>query len=547
MRYASRAEQRVSRHKLRPAFQDCRGRPGKTGGNELAPDRAAMAPLSVPPGLLYATGVVREPYLTQRVWLALAGGRIAAFRLDARTELNAAVLARLVEASTADSRGERVEIDVASRSAFPLYAAPAEPPAGNQEALDKAIVDLLHSLNGIRVFDTVRNYNRLITLDAEQRRNRMQAIAQYPAILSHIFLTPHMAYDLVGGHHHRWRQHDEELIAAVDGGQSLLPLLAARGGVTRSVFRGSAFAENWPSLGLARPLVLHVLDGMPAHRRPATPDELALAAPVFGWLSRQGIHAPGLLKRIGSEFFREGIATAIARLERRHGENGIDDTGDFVRAAAVFLDQQQKTPPPADVGSGDPWLAAWLTRHGLWPLLTASARWHTGMAERAHLRAVDRERLPLVLGHCRVGNWEASELDSVGALQQEGECMRHCVATRWPDCAAGGARIFALSQTTATKGERATAQFDLAPDAHGGLRYLLRELRGPANAAVGAGCRKAAQRIATLLNTRERGPARAAAAEAAVRYRAPAPPSAWLDEESRRMALLLAEPPGTIS
>ena len=103
------------------------------------------------------------------------------------------------------------------------------------------------------------------------------------------------------------------------------------------------------------------------------------------------------------------------------------------------------------------------------------------------------------------------------------------------------ARLFAMKRMTNGSEERATAQFDLAEDSRGRLRYALRELRGPANAAVGADCRAAARQIETLLNAPERRNARAEAAAAATRYRAPAPPVAWLDEESARLALELVE------
>lgn len=497
--------------------------------------------LSVSAKVLHATGIVRAPWLTQRLWLAFDDGRIAALRLDAKTEINDTVLTRLATVAGEDARGELVEIGVSGRSAFPLYAAPAEPPAGGSGALDQAVVALLRSLNGIRVFDTVRNYNRLVALDAERRRNRMQAIAQYPAILSHVFLTPHHDYDLVGGSHHRWRMHDDELVAAVDSGHSLLPLLAARGGVSKGVFRAPAFQENWPSLALARPHVLHVLDGIPAHCRPTTTDELALATPVFALLNRHGVLAPTLLRCVGGEFFRAGITGAMARVERRYGVSSLDDADDFLRALAAFMADRGKHAPPAPDDSGKPWLAAWLSRHGLWPLLAASARWHAGLAGKRHRRAVDRQCLPVVLGRYRIGEWEAIELDTAAAIEEEGKRMHHCVATRWPDCAAGGARLFTMKRMTNGSEERATAQFDLVEDPRGRPGYALRELRGPANAAVGPDCRAAACRIETLLNAPERRNARAEAAAAAARYRAPEPPVVWLDEESARLALELVE------
>ena len=232
----------------------------------------------------------------------------------------------------------------------------------------------------------------------------------------------------------------------------------------------------------------------------------------------------------------------MARVERRYGVSSLDDADDFLRALAAFMADRGKHAPPVPDDSGKPWLAAWLSRHGLWPLLAASARWHAGLASERHRRAVDRECLPVVLGHCRIDEWEAIELDTASAIEEEGERMHHCVATRWPDCATDGARIFAMNRMTNGSDERATAQFDLAEDMRGRLRYTLRELRGPANAAVSTDCRVAARRIETLLNAAERRNARAEAAAAASRYRAPEPQKVWLDEESARLVLELAKP-----
>lgn len=496
--------------------------------------------------VLHVARASASPASAQRLWLVLGNGRVAALLLDPATAISTSLVEQLAQAAGEDEKGELLEIPLPGRKrATCLHAAPVAPPgAGCLDALDGDILNLLRSLNGIRVFDTVRNYNRLIVLDPERRRNRMQAIARYPAILSHVFLTPHQAYDLVGGSRHRWRMHDDELIAAVDSGRSLLPLLAERSGVSKGVFRAPAFQDNWPSLGLARPQVLHVIDGIPAHRRPTTTDELAQALPVFEWLNRQRIHSPHLLKRVGEEFFRAGIAAAMERFRRQHGEEALADTGDFMRAMVAFLKRQGETLalPAAtrEDGSSNPWLAAWLLHYGLWPLLAASKRWHDGLRQQRHWRAADRERLPVVLGNCRVGDWNVVELNDARALEDEGLRMRHCVATRWPDCARGGARIFAMTRAVAGNGERATAQFDLAVTRKGRLRYELHELRGPANAVVAADARAAARKIESLLNAPERQSAIAEASAAAARYRAPEPEVVWLDEESQRMALALA-------
>jgi len=499
--------------------------------------------------LLHQAKIATGPFPAQRLWLALEDGRIMAYRLPPQNSACDDLLPSLAHAALNDPSGETTEASLpgGGRAAY-LYAAPAEPEdADFGEAIDREILALLKSLNGIRVFDTVRNYNRLISLDIDRRRNRMQAIAQYPAVLSHVFLTPHQDYDLQGGSRHRWRMHDEELIAAVDNGQSLLPLLAERSGVTKSVFRAPVMQSNWPDLGLARPHVLKLLDGIPAHRRPASTEELILARPVLAWLNWNQLQAPSVLQAVGAEFFREGIAPAMARYDRKYSHHALTDTRDFVSTLHRFLGERESALTTIDHDSerqaGDPVLTAWLMKHGLWALLAASSRWHDGMREHQGNSSHDPIGWPIVLGKCRIGAWEAIELENAAALEIEGRQMRHCVATRWQVCARDGARIFSLHQAhqAGGDGERATAQFNLLPGKAGALRYALYELRGPENDDPTRACRRIARHLESMLNRPERQFAIAQAIAAAQQARLPRPVRVWLDEASERMALALPE------
>jgi hypothetical protein len=284
---------------------------------------------------------------------------------------------------------------------------------------------------------------------------------------------------------------------------------------------------------------------MPAHRRPESVEELVHARPVFEWLNWHRLHVPCVLQAVGAEFFREGIMPVMMRLDRKYAHHALTDTRDFMGALRSHLGDRESELPSIDhdfgLHGGDPLLSAWLLKHGLWALLAASARWHDGMREHRGNPPEDEPGWPLVLGSCRIGDWDVIELVSSDALNDEGHRMCHCVATRWQDCAREGARIYSMRQDGGT-GERATAQFNLVPGKTGAMRYTLYELRGPENDDTSRDCHVAAQHLADLLNRPERQFAIAQVIAAAQQARMPKPVRVWLDENTERLALALVAP-----
>jgi hypothetical protein len=504
------------------------------------------------------------------VWIKAGDGRLSALRLPDSAPLRQQDFVAWAGQVAGDSRGDLMEVHFPERlePAPVIYAAPVCPvegkyglkslpvgafgfehtnfaeiwPAATLQAirsfenlLDAEILAALRALNAGRVYDTIRNYNRLIQLPVEQCRNRLQAIRQYSPLLAHVFLTPHYDYDYMGGKPHRWRMHDDGIVNAVDAGSSLLPEMARRYGVQKHVFKTPLMTQRWPNLELSREEVLHVLDGIPAHHKPQTLHELEQARPLFAWLKQHHFTQPPVLRVIGAQCFSEGMLPAMQRLAQRYPAHTLQNCHDFFDALDdTWPGYAASTTPVQDNLPGRNSLAAWLFTHGFWSLLDASVRWHIWVREQ--FPAIGKS-WPALLGELQIDGWHIQELTSAEALAEEGRIMRHCVATRWRNCYQAGARIFHLS---APNGELATAQFDLeidhntAPNVE--MTYLLEDLQGPENSEVSEACMEISQQIEQQLNQSDQRENRQRAHQYSQRVAMEPAPRVTLDPQSVRMA-----------
>jgi hypothetical protein len=96
-----------------------------------------------------------------------------------------------------------------------------------------------------------------------------------------------------------------------------------------------------------------------------------------------------------------------------------------------------------------------------------------------------------------IASWTAESvtavaLTSVAQLAQEGAAMRHCVASRFEDCISGSASIYHLSDII---GRRATLQLKVIDG-----KWVILEIKGPANTAAAPSLVVAANDLARTLN-----------------------------------------------
>ncbi len=453
-----------------------------------------------------------------RLWLHLHDGRVLAFRLPSTHFGNDSVIAPLAAAVADDARGTLLEIpDPAFGYAIPLYAAAPAPmpnlPWGHPgheaarsfaQGLDQQVLRLLANLERWRAFSSARNYNRLATLKTELRERRMQAIGRFPPLVAPTLLTAHHSLEYFGGKRHAWRNPDSMVIAAIDQGLDLSGALAIRYGISRALVRSPLCGAMWGSTSIPLPRLLHLIDGIPAHRRPRHPREIERFAPYLVWLNHELDERMDLF-RIGQTTFKAGWSEVWEACEERYSplRHALADTRDFLRAALACAARTGGAQRPRREST---LTFAWLEARGLPSLLKASARWHAFALRQRHMSAGDEERPRAILG-----DWHrdplgtAREITHFGALAREGAEMHHCVAQYWADCVEDGARIFSLHHAN---GERATAEYRCYA-IHGDLEFRLEQLRGPCNAETNAPMRAFAKVVETMLNAPERKSARA--------------------------------------
>lgn len=485
------------------------------------------------------------------LWLHFADRRVLAFRLPAALSGNDDLIPLLANAVAADLYGTLLEIDLGGRgSAHLLYAAPAAPmplcayghPAhaaarAFAAGLDQAALQLLASLDAHRYWSSVRNYNRLAALPGESSVRRMQAVARFPLLAAPIVLTAHHFPNLDGGKRHAWRNHNKAVIHAVEHGRDLTRALAAYYGISKSLVRAPVCSEMWGDTGIAHTRILHLLDGIPAHRRPAARGEIERAVPYLPALERLAGHATA---ELGRNAFKPGWNTVWDTCEARFAPlaHALDDTCDFLRAAITHINPSLPQPLSSTLLA-----RAWISARGLVSLLEASRRWH-----RLPRQALGNSDTTLVrlLGSVSGTHLGARELRTYDDLAREGSDMHHCVADYWEDCIEYGTRIFALVRS----GERATAEYTCTELGSSDLIYRLAQLRGPCNVEVSPAMIRLARALEVLLNRPARRTARQAIRsqmDSGDPHHARAPALAPLDPESERqlvqvLARLLPQP-----
>ena len=459
----------------------------------------------------------REPF--PLLWLHLSDGRILAFQLPPAREGDDSIIDPLVAQVFDDWRGTTLSIDCADVKAAPLYAAPAAPmprlswgdPRHAQArafatGLDQEVLCLLASLNTHRYWDSLRNYNRIAAQPSQVRERRLQALTRFPVLVAPVLLSAHHSLRAEGGKRHAWRAHDDAVMAAVEQGRDLAGTLARHYGISKSLVRAPICSVMWGSTALAHPRLLHLLDGIPAHRRPTSVADFELAMPLFINLNQDAddrfdFHV------IGRTAFARGLTAVCMPMHARFAPLGtaFADCRDFAEAALDWAAQADVYPHGL---SAKRLQLLWIQVRGFQSLLAASQRWHERIPQQhdPEIEPRDETRLLSLLGEYFEDAARARECCTQGELIREGEAMHHCVALYWPKCRDQGTRIVALHE----RNDRATAEydFDLAR-----LAFRLDQLRGPRNAEPSQAMTDFANRVETVLNALERAPARVRLAE----------------------------------
>ena len=108
---------------------------------------------------------------------------------------------------------------------------------------------------------SVRNYNRLVLLDTSLRQRHLQALQRFGALVAPVLLAAHGT--VRRGERDAWREHDADVLAAIDLGRDLTGTLAAHYGIGRALVRAPLCRRPLPMGQLALPKLLTMLEGIP--------------------------------------------------------------------------------------------------------------------------------------------------------------------------------------------------------------------------------------------------------------------------------------------
>jgi len=483
------------------------------------PAAPVAPPRARPPAEVRARLWLKAAWLGQRnedalLWLHLEDGRVLAFGLPGGSFGLDEAIGELAAQVADDRRGTLLKVRIGGEVAIPIYNAPAAPllnlPWGDPtqsaarafaEGLDQEVLRLLAGFNREhRVWDSLRNYNRLAALAPEIRERRLQALCRFPVLVAPILLSAHRWLGFEGGKRHAWRDRGDGVIAAVEQGRDLIGALARHYGISRGLVRAPICAAMWGGTALSHRRLLRLLDGIPAHRRPHSPDAFEAALPLLISINLLADDRFDLA-RLGRSAFREGLEAICAPLHARYPALGpaLADCQDFAQAAADWAPGLHPSRRPV---SAKRLQLAWIETRGFASLLATSRRWHEYPAEPPPPQPGDRTQVTAILGEHRYGDAWGRELCTAAALAEEGTAMHHCVAQYWTQCRDQGTRIFALGLGP----ERATAAYRFGI---GEARFSLAQLRGPRNAEPGPKMAAFAGAIAAQLNALGLAPARA--------------------------------------
>jgi len=472
------------------------------------------------------------------LWLRLSDGRVLVLHLpiSQRTDAQASVHALAAQLAD-DPRGVEVHAllhrprSVSAALVNALSPAPQQalrvPAAQERQAsafaaqLDAPVMTLLQDLSrqSHRSWVSVRNYNRLVLLPEPLRERRFQALRRFGALVAPVLLTAHERPRLA--ERDAWRDHDEEVLEAIDRGRDLAGTLATHYGIGRALVRAPLCQQPWPAGGLALPLMLALIDGVPPSARPQRPAEWAAHGAALEALATLAGQHTQVLRALGAAVFRPGWQATWGALLRHHHSTDwplarrLLDLRDFLAASMRGLHGDGLLPlAPADATQGEPrddgqpGLAArlallWAGQRGLGSLLRASQRWHDWLQQARPPERRATDTWPALLGACSHAGASAHECLSAADLAQEGQTMQHCVGSYEQRCAHHGQRVLHLSLPDAA----ATLLLaPLADDAQ--ARFALAELLGPHNAAVSRSMQAWARWVLRRVNRTERLPER---------------------------------------
>lgn len=341
---------------------------------------------------------------------------------------------------------------------------------------------------------TIDNYNTARRWSDTQRRNRIQAIRSFPWLFHELGLRTGGP-----GYYHEPAEitvnKQASIVAAIDLGQPLLPLLATCYNVGKHTLRyARGFLKSRYCLPSTIPVILWLLDDIKPDKRPTSNTDMEALDKVIPWISGWRQESDRVyVDEVAITLFKDGVNGCRSLLRKwcpsHNPEDPFEDVSDYLAEHTGKTNEGLMTQELFGSLAKE-----WIRESGLLTLLAESERWHTSWWER-DLEIEIASWAPLMLEPQQFGNLVAHELSNTQMLIEEGNAMRHCIASYALLCRAGEARIYSLRE--ATSGERRST-LHIGPDESG--RLTIYEHRARANRDPDAECVAAAWCLLDLLS-----------------------------------------------
>ncbi|MBX9900331.1 MAG: PcfJ domain-containing protein [Burkholderiaceae bacterium] len=430
---------------------------------------------------------------------------------------------------------------------FPMFSAGTEALQAFKNLLDPKIIAQIEELEcAIEPgFAQLATYNFLAAGDPTRKRNRMQALCEFPWIASILIEywpgKPKLSTVANSGATH-WttfhRNRAQLLSNAIDTGRPLIAVAADLFGVPKETIRWCArkkFAFNSPFSLHKIDTFLRVISMISPEKRPIRKEEwrdfrtaIESILDAFRYYVEAGSWVDSSISKRDRDMELLAMPAMLDILQQRFKEfakmkitmksvegwltKNFDSAHDFLTTLrnAMQIRCYGYYDPQHTILDGSPaFLLAWLAQHTLGDIVSISARWHREIQieltrlfaspeELANLNKDSFAEWPLFLSlPFEFDDLRIVQLINKWELIEEGRFMQHCVGMHYSFCLNGTSQIFSIRAPDNTR----LSTFEVCIGSLKGAHATISSHFGFKNALPSERCKNAAAALVDFLNS----------------------------------------------
>lgn len=434
---------------------------------------------------------------------------------------------------------------------FPMFSASVEALQAFKNLLDPEIIAQIEELEcAIEPgFSQLATYNFLAAGDPKRKRNRMQALCEFPWMASILIEywpgKPKLSAVANSGATH-WttlhRNRAQLLCNAIDSGLPLITVAADLLDVPKETIRWCArkkFAFNSPFSLHTIDTFLRVLSMLPPEKRPIRKEEwrdfrtaIESILDAFRYYVEAGSWVDSSVRKRDRDMELLAMPAMLDILQQRIKEfakmkiamksvegwltKNFDSAHDFLSALRNAMQIRcygYYDPQHTIVDKSPAFLLAWLAQHTLGDIVSISARWHheiqfeltrlfASPEELANLNKDSFAEWPLFLSlPFEFDDLRIVQLINKWELIDEGRLMQHCVGMHYSFCLNGTSQIFSIRASDNTR----LSTLELCIGNLKGAQFTISSHFGFKNALPSDGSKKAAGALVDFLNSPQCG------------------------------------------